>query len=257
MSLYVKSYLVENEKKRIFIVHGICEHSGRYQNLAETLNKEGFSVVTYDLRGHGRSEGKKAYIKNFHEHLKDLDDIIKENDNKAVKRYIIGHSLGGLIGHLYMLKNKQAIDGFIASGAPTDYLGSVKLLKITGYKWFGFINAKNNFGKDALSKDKKVEEKYNNDPLVLKKFKIRLAGEMFVKGVKHLKNNIKSNNKPILILHGNDDKIIPKEHSENIFNDINHNEKQLIIYKNMYHEIFNEIEKEKVFNDLIDWLNLN
>lgn len=257
MSLYVKPYIVENEKKRIFIVHGICEHSGRYQHLAETLNKEGFSVITYDLRGHGRSSGKKAYIKDYYQHVVDLNKIIKENDNKAVQRYIIGHSLGGLIGHLYMIENSQSIDGFISSGAPTDYLDNVKPLKIIGYKWIGFLSAKNNFGKNALSRDKKVEEEYNNDPLVLKRFKIRLAGEMFIKGVKHLKGSIKRNNKPILILHGEDDKIVPKQHSENIFNLINHDNKHLIIYENMYHEIFNEIEQEKVFNDIIKWLKEN
>lgn len=257
MNLYVKKYVVENEKKRIFIVHGICEHSKRYENLAVKLNKEGFSVVTYDLRGHGKSEGKKGYIKKYTDHIEDLDRIIKENDNKAVKRYIIGHSLGGLIGHLYMVNNTEDIDGFIASGAPTNYLKNVKPLRIIGYKWIGFINTKNNFGKNALSKDKKVEEEYQNDPLVLKKFKIRLAGEMFVKGVKNLKKKISTNNKPILILHGKEDKIVPKEFSEKVYELINHEQKTLHIYDDMYHEIFNEITKDIPINDVISWLNKN
>ena len=255
MNIYIKPYIVENEKKRIFIVHGICEHSGRYKELAEAFNKEGFSVITYDLRGHGKSSGKPGYVKRFQDHIDDLSKVIRGNDNKAVKRYILGHSLGGLIGHIYMTTNKEKIDGFIASGAPTGYLKSVKPLTKIGYRWFGFLSVKNNFANGTLSRDTKVEEEYINDPLVLKKFKIRLAGEMFVRGVKYLRENVINNIRPILLLHGKNDKIVPKEQSEDIYKKISHKDKKLKIYNNMYHEIFNEIGKEKVINDVVNWLN--
>lgn len=255
MNLYTKPYIVKNEKKRLFIIHGICEHSGRYESLAKRFNKEGISVITYDLRGHGRSPGKKGYIKNFEEHIRDFADVERKYRNKNVPQYILAHSLGGLIGHIYMVTGKPKVDGFIVSGAPTDYLSNVKVLRYTGYRWFGFFNIKNNFGNEALSKDKKAEEDYVNDPLVLKKFKVRLAGEMFVKGVKYLNDNIDNHKKPILILHGKDDKIVPVDASERIYNLIPHNKKELIVYEDMYHEIYNEINKEKVFEDVMRWLN--
>lgn len=257
MSLFVKSYIAKNEKSRIFIVHGICEHSGRYEHLAKQFNENGISVITYDLRGHGKSEGKRGYIKDYQQHLYDLDEIIKEYDNNEVKRYLLGHSLGGLIAHLYMISNNQNIDGLIASGAPTNYLKSVKPLRLIGYKWLGFIPVKNNFGVGLLSRDTEIEEKYNKDPLVLKKFKLRLAGEMFIKGVRNLNKNITKNNKPILILHGKEDKIVPKEHSLKIYELIKHNNKKLTIYDEMYHEIFNEFDKEKVIKDVVSWVHYN
>lgn len=256
MDLYVKSYIVKKEKCRIFIVHGICEHSGRYKWLAKRLNHNKISVIVYDLRGHGKSAGKRGYIKNYQEHIKDLDDVIKKHDNKDVKRFLLGHSLGGLISHMYMVDNNQKIDGIITSGAPTNYIKDVRPLKFGIHKLLGFINVKNKFGKDALSKDIKVEEDYLNDPLVLKTFKLRLAGEMFVNGVKYLNRNIEKLNKPTLLLHGEEDKIVPKEHSERLYDLIKHDYKHLLIYENMYHEIFNEIEKEKVFSDVLSWINV-
>jgi len=257
MSLFVKPYIIKNEKSRIFIVHGICEHSGRYEYLAKKLNENGFSVITYDLRGHGKSNGKRGYIKKYQQHIYDLEEIIKEYDNKEVKRYLLGHSLGGLIAHLYMTSNNQEVDGLITSGAPTEFLTSVKPLRFIGYKWLGFVSVKNNFGTGLLSKDTEVEQKYNSDPLVLKKFKLRLAGEMFIKGVKNLNKNIIKNNKPILILHGYEDKIVPKEFSVKTFELIKHDNKKLVIYDKMYHEIFNELDKDTVIKDVISWVNNN
>lgn len=255
MELYEKTYIIKNEKKRLFIIHGICEHSGRYESLAKKFNEQGISVITYDLRGHGKSPGKRGYIKNYYDHINDFKNIFEKYSNKNVKQYLLGHSLGGLIGHLYMVSDNPSIDGYVVSGAPTDYLKSAKLMKIIGYKWFGCIRIKNNFGINALSKDKSVEVEYNNDPLVQKNFTVRLAGEMFIKGVRHLNKNLDNHTKPILILHGKEDKIVPFEHSERIYQNINHDDKKLIIYENMYHEILNEVEKEKVFKDIMEWLN--
>ncbi len=254
MALYIKPYLVDNEKGRVFIVHGICEHSGRYEFLAKSLNKAKYSVITYDLRGHGKSEGKKGYIKSFTEHVNDLSYVIDKFKNNQGKQFLIGHSMGGLIGHLYMV-GEPKVDGYIASGAPTDYLKKVKPLRLIGYKWFGFLNVHNKFGKNTLTHDKMIEQYYRSDPLNLKKYHVRLAGEMFVSGVKYLYNLLYRNDKPILILHGGVDPIVPVEHSKRLYNLLSTHDKKIIIYENNYHEIFNELNKETVIEDCVRWLN--
>ncbi len=249
-----KAYIAKEEKLRLFVVHGICEQSKRYSDFAKRMNKENITVITYDLRGHGLSSGKRGYIKSFHDHVADLDFIIKKYRNDKVKQVILGHSMGGLIGHLYMIKNPE-VDAFIATGAPTDFISDVKFLRFTGYRWFGFLKKKNKFGENRLTHDKKIEKEYREEPLNLKLFTIRLAGEMFYSGVKYLNKNIKNHNKPILIMHGKEDIIVPYEQSKRIFSLINHDNKKLILYDNMYHEILNEIEKEKVIKDILEWLN--
>lgn len=254
MNLYIKENIVKNEEKRVFIVHGINEHSGRYEHFINFLNNNKISVITYDLRGHGKSGGKKAYIKYYQEHVNDLKYVINNYSNPSVKQFLIAHSMGGLIGHLYMLNNPK-VDGYIASGAPTNFLPAVKPFKLIGYRWLGFIKIKNKFGQNTLSHDKKVEELYKKDPLNGKYFHVRLAGEMFLRGVKHLNKNITKNNKPILILHGSEDKIVPKEFSERIYRLIPHDEKELILYEGFYHEILNEINKQQVYDDILRWLN--
>jgi|SRR5690554_5946773 alpha-beta hydrolase superfamily lysophospholipase len=253
MDLYVKTYLVKEEQKRLFIVHGICEHSGRYSEFAKKLNESKISVITYDLRGHGKSPGKKGYIKNFTDHLEDLQALIEKYYQKDVENILLGHSMGALIGHLYLLDNPK-VSRYISSGAPTDFLPQVKLFKYLPYQPLGFIKLKNNFANGTLSNDKKVEEDYENDPLVLKKYYLKLAGEMFVRGVKYFQKNINKQQTTTLFLHGEEDKIVPKEMSENSFRKLNNPHNKLIIYPKMQHEILNEIEKEKVIADIVGWI---
>ncbi len=254
MSLYIQEHIVKNEEKRLFIVHGICEHSGRYENTINHLNENKISVISYDLRGHGQSAGKKGYIKYFSNHVDDLKFIVNKYKNSNVQNYLLGHSMGGLIGHLYMIDSPE-VDGYVAIGAPTNIIKDVKPLLITGYRWFGFLKKKNKFANNSLSHDAEVEKAYQEDPLVLKEFYIRLAGEMFVRGVKHLNKNIEKHTKPILMLHGSDDKIVPKEHTLRLYDLINHENKNKIIYDNMYHEILNEINNVIVIKNILEWLN--
>lgn len=253
MNLFVKPYIVEHETARLFIIHGICEHSGRYEKTAKRFNEEGISVITFDLRGHGKSSGKRGYVKHFSDFVDDVVSVINEYRNPKVKQFLLGHSMGGLIGHLYMVRNPR-VDGYIVSGAPTDYLKKVKLLRIIGYRYFGFIRMKNKFGRNTLTHNTDIEEHYLLDPLNLKDYTIRLGGEMFIRGVKHLNENIFKHTLPILILHGKEDSIVPYEHSVRIHNLILHKEKELILYDHMYHEILNEIENEKVILDILRWI---
>ena len=180
--------------------------------------------------------------------------MIDSYQNKTGKQFLLGHSMGGLIGHLYMIREPK-VDGYIASGAPTDYLKRVKPLRLIGYKWFGFLNIKNTFGNNTLTHDDVIEKYYQTDPLNLKKYSIRLGGEMFVGGVKHLNKHLYRNEKPILILHGGLDSIVPVEHSRRIEGLLSTKDKQLIIYENNFHEIFNELNKDDVITDCVRWLD--
>ena len=67
---------VENPKALIVIAHGLCEHLNRYDYFTEKLNENGYSVYRYDQRGHGKSEGKKVYFKDFNEMPDDLGQIL-------------------------------------------------------------------------------------------------------------------------------------------------------------------------------------
>ena len=66
-------------EKTVVILHGACEHSGRYLSLIKFLWERGYSVFAPDLRGHGKSEGQRVHIDSFSDYLADFDLIMQEN----------------------------------------------------------------------------------------------------------------------------------------------------------------------------------
>ena len=102
--LHVKRDEVADAKASIIITHGIAEHSGRYEEITKKLNDQGYSVIRYDLRGHGQSQGKRGALKSYHQFIDDLHVLVSEEKKANTKRiflFLIGHSMGGLIVNLY------------------------------------------------------------------------------------------------------------------------------------------------------------
>lgn len=117
--LRLKKDAVENPKALIVIAHGLCEHLNRYDYFTEKLNENGYSVYRYDQRGHGKSEGKKVYFKDFNEMPDDLGQILAlaREESEGKKVFLFGHSMGGETVTLFGTKNPGMADGIITSGA--------------------------------------------------------------------------------------------------------------------------------------------
>lgn len=253
--IHVKKDEVESPKASVIITHGIAEHSGRYDEITGKLNQAGYSVVRYDVRGHGMSQGKRGALKSYHQFIDDLHVLVTEEKKINPKKiFLMGHSMGGLIVNMYAVKYHD-VDGIISSAAPTYFIKDVLPFRFIGYRWLGFLMKKTNFADDQLSRIKSIEEAYIQDPLNLKKFYFSLAGNMFVGGVRYLNKNIKNYQTPVLFLHGETDKIVPTEFSRRIIELVPVQDKKLITYPDAYHEIFNDLDREKTFGDVIAWLD--
>ncbi|MCD4826466.1 MAG: lysophospholipase [Acholeplasmataceae bacterium] len=253
--LHVKRDEVENAKATVILTHGIAEHSGRYDALTKALNDASYTVVRYDVRGHGQSQGKRGKLKSYHQTIDDLHVLVDmEKKLNPKKLFIFGHSMGGLIVDMYGVKYHD-VDGIIASAAASYFVKDVLPFRIIGYKWLGFLAKKNDFADDSLSRIKEVEEAYENDPLNLKKFYFSLAGNMMVGGVRYLNKNIKSFQTPVLFLHGEADKIVPVEFSKRMYDLVPVEDKQIITYPDSYHEILNDLDQELVRKDIVKWLD--
>jgi len=95
----------EAKKGKVFIVHGIGEHIGRYKRIESILVNDGFMVEGVDLIGHGKTSGKRGDIPSFDFLFKVFDEAIKIQPNENV--YLLGHSLGGLIGVRYLEEREK------------------------------------------------------------------------------------------------------------------------------------------------------
>lgn len=83
------------------LVHGLGEHSGRYDHVGAGLAEAGIHLLAFDLRGHGGSGGPRGDVEAFSLYLDDvkrMEEVLAEEAGAAtLPSFLLGHSLGGLI----------------------------------------------------------------------------------------------------------------------------------------------------------------
>ncbi len=255
VDLFVSLSPVDDPKAVVIIVHGLCEHSGRYEYVASRLNDFGYAVYRYDNRGHGRSGGEPGYVEDFQLFSDDADWIVglARQEYPNIPRFMLGHSMGGFIAGAYGVRYPGQISGQVFSGPAVIVLPIFAEYESFDFDAEGRTLISNALG-DIISRDRQVVQDYADDPLVLKVFSTKLMGEVFIKGATWLMDNMGAYRYPCLILHGGDDQIVLPDASRYLFEHISSADKQLKIYEGLYHEILNEPEKDSVLEDIRQWI---
>lgn len=257
VELFYTKDMPKNIKATIVIVHGLCEHLGRYDYLAKKFNEYGYGVYRFDNRGHGKSDGERGYVDNYKDFMMDTDRIvdlaIKENPDNPI--FMLGHSMGGYIAAAYGVMYKNKLKGQVLSGAAIIDLPIFSELKESREFESNPRGKSPNALSKLISRDAEVVKNYEEDPLVLKETNLKLLGEVFVNGSLWLTQNMKKYEYPCYILHGGDDQIVTNESSKWMYNNISSKDKTIKIYEKCYHEILNEKEeKDIVIEDIHEWI---
>lgn len=91
----------------VCLIHGYLEHSGIYQPIINEILEQGFSVITYDLPGHGLSDGNVASIDDFDDYQDVLLGIFEQvkSAKQLPKPWLgVGQSTGGAIWMHHILQ---------------------------------------------------------------------------------------------------------------------------------------------------------
>ena len=118
LTLYGRHWPAQNPIAVMSLVHGLGEHSGRYEHMAKYLNSAGISVVAIDLRGHGRTESPRGVCRNYSDMSADLDTLLAKTKTlyPDLPHYLFGHSMGGgLVLHHGMTSSRSQLDGYLVS----------------------------------------------------------------------------------------------------------------------------------------------
>lgn len=260
-SLYCQSWTPDKSPKAIIIlVHGYDEHSGRYAYFAEHCVNHGFAVHTLDHWGHGKSDGVNGFVPEFSVYHDGLDALLSQvpDGQRALPLILVGHSLGGLIGASYLLKNQSQFAAAILSGPaikateePSSVMKGLSRFLSKAIPKMGVLGLDAN----GVSRDPKVVADYLADPLVSgSKISARLAAEM-MGNMETVQNQAAEITLPMLLLHGEEDRLTAPEGSVFLHDHISSKEKMLKIYPGLFHEIFNEPEKDAVLTDMTNWID--
>lgn len=250
-NLNVNIFLETKKDTTLIFTHGLGEYSKSYKETATFFNEKGFNVITYDIRGHGKSDGKRGSVNSYKDFIKDLDELVKLAYKKTKYVFLIGHSMGGIITNIYTSLNNN-VDGVIITASPTTYLTNMRLLKY--FPRFLINNRKfpTNFNDPKLVH----ENNYIVDEFDLESFRFKLVNEVMFKGMKVLINNYNNYKTPVLLIYSKKDKLAPIHYGELFYKEISSKDKELFILNESFHNVFNDIEKEKVWEKILSWLNL-
>jgi acylglycerol lipase len=269
-NIYYQCWLPDDQPRAVLlVVHGIGEHGGRYMNVVNYLVPRGYAVYAIDHIGHGKSDGTREYVERFEDYIDTLKvffDMIRVAHPGAVPSgkwqpdppiFMIGHSLGGLIGTVYLLDHQAGLAGAIISGPAVKVPDNVspvtvalgKLLSTVMPK-FGLVGLK----ADGVSRDPAVVQAYVDDPLVYTgKTPARSAAEI-LKAMQRVGAQAARITLPILILQGSEDKLVDPKGAQMLYDKVGSADKTYKLYEGLYHEVHNEPEKDQVLGDLGDWL---
>jgi acylglycerol lipase len=259
-NIYFQSWLPEGESRAILlIVHGLAEHSGRYENVVNHFVPLGYAVYGIDHLGHGKSEGERVYVKRFDDYTNTLkvyfDKVRGSQPGKPI--FLVGHSMGGLISAMYLLNYQAELAGAVLSGPAVKIPNDVTPATIFVGKILSALIPKLGLvGLDAtgVSRDTAVVQAYVSDPLVHRgKMTARLAAEM-LKAMQTITAQAARITLPILIVQGSADRLVNPAGAQVLYDGVSSVDKEIKIYDGFYHEVFNEPEHDKVLCDVELWL---
>ena len=237
----------------VLIIHGIAEHSGRYEAVGAQFAAAGIGAIAIDQRGHGTTEGSKGYVETFEGFLDDVEDQITQMREYGVPVILLGHSMGGLVSTAYAVSDRPAPDLLVLSGPAlgTDLPGwqQTAVSKFAQLSPKFFVGPP--FDTEVLSRDPEVGKAYNADPLVKPGGSANLLAQLFAT-MHATAASVDKLTMPTLCLHGGDDVLVPTVASE-VLEGVPGVTRRVL--PNLRHEIFNEPEGPDVVASVIEWIS--
>ena len=252
------AHATKDPRAVVCLVHGYAEHGARYGHMAAELTRSGFVLMTFDLRGHGRSGGKRGHTPSYEAMMDDISLLLDEAARRypGLPRFLYGHSMGGNLALNYTLRRRPDIRGVVAS-SPWLRLARqprwiVVLIARIMNKLTPSTTLKIKLDASGLSHDQEVVRAYMNDPYVLNEISFRLFTGIYDSG-RWAMDYAYMFPLPLLIFHGDSDPVTSPEASKQFAATVP-GKCTLKIWKGLFHETHNELKKQEVITFVKGWM---
>lgn len=243
----------------VVLSHGLGEHAGRYHHVAQRFGQAGLIVYALDHRGHGRSGGKRVYVRDMAEYVGDFHTLvgIAAVEYPKLPRLVLGHSMGGGIVFSYGVEYPDEYSAMVLSGPAVAAQAAVSPILAVVAKALGKIAPGlpvENLDANAVSRDPAVVAAYNADPLVWHgKVPAGIARALIIVG-ETMPQRASALTAPLLVVHGEKDRLVSADGSRHLVECVGSPDVHLKVYPGLFHEVFNEPEKVLVLDDVTAWI---
>lgn len=254
--LLTRSWTIESPRYDVLLVHGLGEHSGRWDGPATALNAHGANVYSFDIRGHGASGGERVHLDSFSSLYSDTSEMATATAAASGRPWVLyGHSFGGLVCAGYLIDGYQPIPNISVLSAPAMIAtrGIDNVLKVAASvlgRVTPMTSMENKITAEQLSRDPAVGEAYFADPLVQTKATTKFGRIVFGEQDR-LRPRLGSIVTPTLVIHGADDELVQPAASAPLAASPGVTRK---VYSGIRHELHNEPEAADVIGDVTDWI---
>lgn len=245
----------------VFIIHGIADHSSRFEHVAQHFCENGIACFSMDLRGHGKSSGTRVYIKQFSDYLLDLEagwqQMKSQLSNPNIPLFLFGHSMGSLIAIHFIHDRKPDLSGLITTAALVKVNEDLSpiLVKLSGI--LSAITPKLKtirLDLNLLSSDPGIKIAAEEDALYNKDGLRARTGAEILKATKQATAYVENISAPLLIMHGEKDQLTKPESSILFSEKAGSADKQYVSYPDGFHELVNEVNKEEILSTMTSWI---
>jgi alpha-beta hydrolase superfamily lysophospholipase len=255
IGLLTRHWPADDPWAAMLLVHGLGEHSGRYEHVGEHFAAAGIDTYAYDHRGNGASDGARGDIDRWSRYHDDLGERLGSVRGAAGGRPVIvyAHSMGGLIAAGYLLSDRPRPDMTVLSAPGLDStLAAWKqaLAPVLG-RIVPTLSVPNGVPVETLSRDPEVGRRLLADPLNGRTSTARFAAEA-IREQRRVREAAAAIGGPMLVIHGLDDGLVPVTASEP-FEGAPGVERRT--YPGLRHELHNEPEWRDVLDDVVTWLH--
>lgn len=244
--LFVRRWAIPSPIRVVVIAHGIAEHSGRYEHVAQRFANDGATVYAPDHAGHGRSGGEFGHIESIEDLADDLGLVIglAREENPGLPLVLVGHSLGGLITTRYLQRNgTDGLAALVLSGPFYGNPGYEALLGMDPLPEVAIDTA-------VLSRDPVVREAYTADELVYHGSGDRQTLTAIFDAVAAVKSGPELAEVPICWVQGELDALAPLDVTQAEVERLHGPDFEAHVYPGAMHEVFNETNKDEVLDDV-------
>lgn len=255
---------VGTPRARLAWVHGLAEHGGRYLPTLEWFAARGFECAVLDLRGHGRSGGRRVFVRRFSDYLDDVEAFLgwagRELGAAELPLFLLGHSMGGLVVARTLQDRLPRLPTLAGAALLSPFFEEKVVLPVWKVKAayalsraFPWVGLPIELDVAQLSQDPAVGAAYLADPLVSKKATARWYTEITQARALAL-TEAHTLRLPTVVIHGTQDGLVAVEGSKAFHSALGSKDKQLRLWDGLRHELLNEVEKEAVREFLLEWI---